>query len=75
LSFDESKSDHLDAYPIEVTLRHLSEEDANPDPSMGQNGADDDTDRLLNGNQMNGKAGTTETVRAKYMIGCDGAHS
>lgn len=35
--------------------------------------AKDDTDDLIR--KSKGKEGTTETVRAKYMIGCDGAHS
>jgi phenol 2-monooxygenase len=31
LEVDESLLDDADAYPIKVTLRHLSEEEANPD--------------------------------------------
>ncbi|PVH81063.1 hypothetical protein DL98DRAFT_560028 [Cadophora sp. DSE1049] len=87
LKFDESKAEDLDAYPIEVVLQHLTDEQANPDQHAATNGtatsdglfrsnmADDDTQELLKKAATNGKAGTRETVKAKYMIGCDGAHS
>ncbi|KAF4636696.1 hypothetical protein G7Y89_g1386 [Cudoniella acicularis] len=89
LTFDESKSEDPDAYPIEVVLQHLTEEEANPaqrqatnvssntksDGLFRSNMAADDTDELLDKAVKNGRAGTRETVRAKYMIGCDGAHS
>ncbi|KAF2262220.1 hypothetical protein CC78DRAFT_618728 [Lojkania enalia] len=70
------------SYPIKVTLRHLTEEEATPAQSNGSsvsdglfrsNLADDDTDDLIRKSQ--GKEGTMEIVRAKYMVGCDGAHS
>ncbi|KAH6673354.1 FAD binding domain protein [Halenospora varia] len=89
LTFDESKAEDPEAYPIEVVLQHLTEEEANPAQRTDTNGssnaqsdglfrsnmAADDTDEILNKAQKNGRAGTRETVRAKYMIGCDGAHS
>ncbi|KAH7384996.1 FAD binding domain protein [Cadophora sp. MPI-SDFR-AT-0126] len=87
LKFDESKAEDLDAYPIEVELQHLTDEQANPDQHAATNGtatsdglfrsnmAADDTEELLKKAATNGKAGTRETVRAKYVIGCDGAHS
>ncbi|KFZ22777.1 hypothetical protein V502_02740 [Pseudogymnoascus sp. VKM F-4520 (FW-2644)] len=87
LTFDESKAEDDDAYPIKVTLRHLTEDEINPPqsnatksgaaPSDGlyrSNMAPDDTEDLLN-KAANDKAGTQETIQAKYMIGCDGAHS
>ncbi|TAQ91074.1 hypothetical protein B7494_g637 [Chlorociboria aeruginascens] len=86
-SFDESKAEDKDAYPIEVVLQHLTEAQANPEQSAATNGtavsdglfrsnmAADDTDELLSKAATNRKAGTRETVRTKYMIGCDGAHS
>jgi phenol 2-monooxygenase len=72
-----------------VVLQHLTEEEATPAQSNGSangqgttsdglfrsNLAKDDTEDLLNGAKSNGKAGSTERIRAKYMIGCDGAHS
>jgi phenol 2-monooxygenase len=83
LEIDESKVEDQDAYPITVTLRHLSEEEATPaqaiSGSKAQDGlfrssiATDDTDDLIKKGQE--KTGTSEIVHAKYMIGCDGAHS
>lgn len=70
------------SYPITVKLRHLTEEEAAPAQSNGtgvkdglfrSNLAADDTDDLIRKGQ--GKEGTAEIVRAKYMVGCDGAHS
>lgn len=87
LKYDESKAEDLDAYPIEVVLQHLTEEEMNPDQSKNTEGsaksdglfrsnmAADDTEELLSRAATNGRAGMTETVKAKYMIGCDGAHS
>ncbi|OBT54088.1 hypothetical protein VE04_06258 [Pseudogymnoascus sp. 24MN13] len=87
LTFDESKAEDDDAYPIKVTLKHLTEDEINPPqsnatkcgaaPSDGlyrSNMAPDDTEELLN-KTANDKVGTQETIQAKYMIGCDGAHS
>jgi phenol 2-monooxygenase len=87
MSFDESQAEDLDAYPIEVVLQHLTEEEANPQQSNATNGAAksdglfrsnmaaDDTQELLSKAATNGREGSKETVHAKYMIGCDGAHS
>lgn len=88
LDFDVSKAEDYDAYPITVKLRHLSEEEATPKLSAtsanGQGVSDglhrsnmtpDDTQDMLNAAKLNNKAETSETVKAKYMVGCDGAHS
>lgn len=88
LELDTSLVEDPDAYPITVTLRHLSEEEATPkQAATSVNGtsvqdglfrsslAPDDTAELLNGAQLNAKANTEEVVRAKYMLGADGAHS
>jgi phenol 2-monooxygenase len=86
LKFDESEAEDKDAYPIEVVLQHLTEEEAIPEQSKATNReiqdglfrskmAADDTEELLSKAATNSRAGTRETVRAKYMIGCDGAHS
>ena len=83
------KSDSEDVYPITVTLRHLSEEEATPKQSAtSANGAgsadglfrsnltDDDTAELLaKAEKLKGQAGKEETLRVKYMLGGDGAHS
>lgn len=77
-----------DVYPITVTLRHLSEEEATPKQSAtSANGAatedglfrsnltPDDTNELLKTAELKAKAGSEEIVHAKYMLGADGAHS
>lgn len=87
LTFNEAEAEDEDAYPIEVVLQHLTEDEANPaqskqtanggpaDGLFRSNMAADDTEDLLNKAAVNSRAGSTETVRAKYLIGCDGAHS
>ncbi|CAI6337156.1 unnamed protein product [Periconia digitata] len=75
--------DHsADTYPLTVKLRYLTEEEATPAQSNGStvqdglfrsNMAEDDTDDLIRKSRE--KQGTTEIVKAKYMVGCDGAHS
>ena len=81
LELDQSKVEDHNAHPIKVKIRHLDDDEATP----AQNGtsvqdglfrsslANDDTDDLIR--KSRGKEGSTEIVRAKYMIGCDGAHS
>lgn len=82
LSIDEGLVDDPDAYPVKITLKHLTEEEARPaqqdvngveDGLFRSNMAEDDTDELLR--KTSGKEGLEEVVRAKYVIGCDGAHS
>lgn len=80
---DERCDDHSpDNYPLTVKLRYLTEEEATPAQSNGSkvndglfrsNLAEDDTDDLIA--KSRDKQGTTEIVKAKYMVGCDGAHS
>ncbi|KAF3939089.1 hypothetical protein ABW19_dt0209976 [Dactylella cylindrospora] len=80
LSIDESKVEDPTAYPVTLHLRHLTDEEATP--SQGNNIPNglfrsnltaDDTDDLIR--KASGKEGTEEIVNAKYVIGCDGAHS
>jgi hypothetical protein len=81
LSLDEQLVEDEDAFPITVRLRHLSEEEAAPaqklsnlsDGLFRSNLAKDDTDDLIQ--KSKGEEGKTEVVKAKYVIGCDGAHS
>jgi phenol 2-monooxygenase len=77
LSIDEHAVDDPDAYPVTVEVRKLSEEEATP-TQMGKsvpNGlfrsslAPDDTPSSVVG------TGDRERIHAKYVIGCDGAHS
>ncbi|KAI5458671.1 FAD binding domain-containing protein [Mariannaea sp. PMI_226] len=88
LDIDTSSVDDPDAYPVTVTLRHLDEEEATPkqtatlsngssiqDGLFRSNLAPDDTADMLKTAELNGKAGTTEVIKAKYVVGADGAHS
>lgn len=69
------------AYPIKVNIRHLNDDEATPfqndmkvpDGLFRSTLAKDDNDDLIR--KSRGEEGTTEIIRAKYMIGCDGAHS
>ena len=81
LEIDHSKAEDERAYPIKVNIRHLNDDEATPfqndmkvpDGLFRSLLAKDDTDDLIR--KSRGKEGTTEIIRAKYMIGCDGAHS
>ena len=86
--FNEKVAKDYQDYPITVTLKHLSEEEATPKQSAtSQNGAGisdglfrsnmtaDDTQELIESAKQNEKAGSTDTVKAKFLVGCDGAHS
>ncbi|KAK1240405.1 hypothetical protein MKX07_004433 [Trichoderma sp. CBMAI-0711] len=88
LEIDESLVEDDDAYPITVTLRHLTEEEATPrqtstsvngqtvqDGLFRSNLAKDDTQDLLELSKLHDKANSEEVVHAKYLIGADGAHS
>ncbi|OTA01188.1 GH16 protein [Trichoderma parareesei] len=88
LEIDESLVKDDDAYPITVTLRHLTEEEATPrqtstsvngqtvqDGLFRSNLAKDDTQDLLELSKLHDKANSEEVVHAKYLIGADGAHS
>ncbi|OAA65798.1 Monooxygenase, FAD-binding protein [Niveomyces insectorum RCEF 264] len=88
LHLDEALAEDSDAYPITVTLRHLSEDEATPkqvatssngiatqDGLFRSNLAPDDTADLLRVAALEDKANTTEVVKAKYLVGADGAHS
>ncbi|OAL35726.1 hypothetical protein AYO20_05107 [Fonsecaea nubica] len=87
--FDESLAEDNDAYPITVKLRHLSELEATPkqaatsvngsslqDGLFRSNLSPDDTQELLERSKaLREKEGREETIKAKYMLGADGAHS
>ncbi|KAB8226569.1 FAD binding domain-containing protein [Aspergillus novoparasiticus] len=91
--FDEAKAADFEDYPITVTLRTLSEEEATPaqrqqhhrradgtqsainDGLFRSNLAADDTDDLIHVAKANSNSSSVETVKAKFMVGCDGAHS
>lgn len=82
LLIDEDQVDDDDAHPLTVTLRHLSEEEATPTRQPGNlsdglfrsNLAHDDVALMIQ--QSDGRKDVREeVVRAKYVVGCDGAHS
>ena len=81
LSIDESLVGDDDAYPISVTLRYLTEAEATPtqmlsnlnDGLFRSNLAADDVDDILE--RSAGRDAVEEVVKAKYVVGCDGAHS
>jgi len=87
LSIDESKVEDPNAHPVTVQLRHLTQDERVPaqkaidwgpaetiqDELFQSNLTDDDTDELLRRSRE--KKSMSEIVHAKYVIGCDGAHS
>ena len=82
IQLDESiPRNDLQSYPITVKLRHLDESGTTPAQNNSNipnglfrsNLVEDDGDDLLGKNR--GIAATSEIVRAKYVIGADGAHS
>lgn len=88
ISLDQSLVEDQDAYPITINLRHLSEEEAKPaqtatssngvavqDGLFRSNLAPDDTEDMINASKLNAKANKEETIKAKYVLGADGAHS
>lgn len=70
-------SENYNAYPITVKVRHLTYEEANvkskQDKFLQSSSMINDSNDLAL--EIQKKAGLTEIIRAKYMIGCDGAHS
>jgi 2-polyprenyl-6-methoxyphenol hydroxylase-like FAD-dependent oxidoreductase len=77
LEFDESETDE---YPLSITLRHLTKDDTVPDQGSDivngvfrSNLVKDNTDDLIKKGQDRGYS--SEVVKAKYLFGCDGAHS
>ncbi|GHJ83841.1 hypothetical protein NliqN6_0243 [Naganishia liquefaciens] len=77
-SFDMAQDTSATEYPITVTLRHIT-------PKL-TNGLEDPKSGLYRSNlfapaneepktSMNGVDASEETVRARYMVGCDGARS
>ncbi|KAJ2896964.1 hypothetical protein MKZ38_005063 [Zalerion maritima] len=86
LEVDESLSGNHDAHAVTVTLRHLTEAEATPTQKLSNlsdglfrsNLAEDDVEDILktSGSRMD-KTGdaSEEVVKARYVVGCDGAHS
>ncbi|KAK2611864.1 hypothetical protein N8I77_005185 [Diaporthe amygdali] len=83
LKIDEAILDREDAYPVTVELQHLTEEESTPKQQIsGSKVADglfrsslnqeDDEEILI---EHGSRAGEREILRAKYVLGCDGARS
>ncbi|KAI9147756.1 Polynucleotide 5'-hydroxyl-kinase GRC3 [Paramyrothecium foliicola] len=80
LHIDEQQVEDIDAYPVEVMLRHLSESEATPTQKLSNlqdglfrsNLTEDDTDQILAASKADARE---EVIRAKYVVGCGGAHS
>jgi phenol 2-monooxygenase len=85
--YDDDMEEDPNGYPITVKLRTLSDEEANP-PGLRINETNhsaatigvsrgsllpDDWNELIT--KSKAKQTKTEIVKAKYLIGCDGAHS
>lgn len=86
--FDEAVAADAFAHPITIEVRHLTEEESTPpqiatsinrnivsDGLYRSNIGVDDTQDLIDKPRLETKANCTETVHAKFMVGCDGAHS
>lgn len=81
LEIDHSRAEDDHAYPIKIKIRYLDDDEATPmqnstnvpDGLFRSSLSKDDTDDLIR--KSRGKEKSTEVVRSKYMIGCDGAHS
>lgn len=84
LALDEKQVDDASAYPVTVTLRHLSESEATPTQMLSnvQDGLFrsnlNPPDGINLDNEQGGipaKGVKEEVVQCKYVVGCDGAHS
>ncbi len=81
LVIDESAVDDEDAYPVTVTLRHATEDEATPTPRLGNlnsgmmksNLWGDGVEELIPRSRRS--EAEDEVLRCKYVVGCDGAHS
>ncbi|GAA5847228.1 hypothetical protein JCM9279_006147 [Rhodotorula babjevae] len=85
LDIDESLVSDLDAYPITLTVRHLSDDESNPNGYAGdatgtRSGlfrssllSAEEEEALYKQNGAHEER--VEVVKAKYLVGCDGAHS
>lgn len=84
LTWNESLFMDDDAYPVTVRLSRMTEDPVTlplPKSSSPPNGlfrsnlTKDDTDDLVRAHTTGEIVDSSEIVRAKYLIGCDGAHS
>lgn len=84
INVDTEKLSTNEEYPVSVTIRHIPEEKPKTNGSTNDapianglhrsNLTKDATDELLAKAQQSSES-YTETINAKYVVGCDGAHS
>jgi len=87
LKIDDEETEDDQAHPVSVTIRHLPNHTIPPDSSNGikarsnipnglyrSNLTASDTDQLLQTASLD-ETTVSEKIRAKYVVGCDGAHS
>ncbi|KAG8672290.1 hypothetical protein FPOAC2_05668 [Fusarium poae] len=88
IEIDKTNIESTDSYPVTVKIRHLSEEEATPpqqataSKTQASDGLfrsnlvfDDEVDNDIALRQAQDRDAVTETIHAKYVIGCDGARS
>lgn len=90
MQIDEDAAANSNEYPVSVTIKHLSEKEAGVWASNAHTVLSDGTTRdepstktcpsVPDGDyqtmfQQSNRVGQTETIRAKYVIGAEGAHS
>lgn len=79
LQIDEESLENPQAYPVRLTLRHLTEQEIAELPKVsvpaaGDFGINPGDEKELE-RRTTSKEGTEEVVHAKYVFGCDGARS
>lgn len=82
LVLDQSLVEVDDAYPITIKLQHVPEDKA-ASYANGTDTSDNSNGQLANGlgnidgskERDSAATGRTEIIKAKYLLGCDGAHS
>ncbi|CAE7114877.1 unnamed protein product [Rhizoctonia solani] len=74
LSTDPAELASRDSYPVTVHLKRLSEDEAQR-LSRPVAGAPPNSNAAVDGSSVKVEEDREEIVRAKYVVGCDGAHS
>lgn len=86
MTINEASSSDPDAYPVTVEVQHLTADEATPFQTKAFGKIGEIPDGLFRSNltadttaelveKVSSRPQTTETIRAKYVVGTDGAHS
>ncbi|KAJ5690867.1 hypothetical protein N7462_005259 [Penicillium macrosclerotiorum] len=75
LDLDEDKMADFNDYPIQHHQSADGQEEAVSDGLFRSNLAADDTDDLIRSTKAQAPADQVESIKAKFFVGCDGAHS